>query len=295
MMKKVVSLILVAVMVFGLASCTASKVKVNGTKIDNEIYAYFEAHTEKNEDGEVSEEIILKKISKYVAINSEFASRGLVLDSSIKSEVSAHVNDLWHLYSSYYEENGISKQTIYKIELSNAYENALLADYYGEDGDKPVTEEEIKKYFGENYAAIRFVTGYLFNVDDNGAATPMTDAEKTKLTNSFKSVAEMITDGTSIEEAVGSLGENTEVRSTVVNAFSDGTFPEGFWNLVKGIEKDKTEVITVGDYIFLVNRVDIFSEEYGYYSQYRTNCLKQMKGEEFSAVIEAWAENYVAE
>ncbi len=294
-MKKVISLVLVAVMAFSLTSCTASKVKVNGTKIDNEIYAYFEARAEKNEDGEVNEEAILKDISRYVAINSEFTNRGLVLDSSVKSEVSAHVNDLWHLYSSFYEENDVSKQTVYKIELSNAYENALLADYYGEDGDKPVTEEEIKKYFGENYAAIRFVTGYLFNVDDNGATVAMTDAEKTKLTNSFKSVAEMITEGTSIEEAVGSLGENTEVRSTVINAFSDGTFPEGFWNAVKGIEKDKTKVITVGDYIFLVNRVDIFSEEYGYYNTYRTDCLKKMKGEEFSAVVDNWAENYKAE
>lgn len=294
-MKKFISLILVAVIALSLASCTTSKVEVNGTKIDNEIYAYFEARAEKNEDGKADEEAILKEISKYVAINSEFNNRGLALDSSIKSEVSAHVNDLWHLYGAYYEDNSVSKQTIYKIELSNAYENALLADYYAEDGDKPVTEEEIKKYFSENYAALRFVTGYLFNVDDNGVTTPMTDAEKTKLTNTFKSVAEMVNEDTSIEEAVGSLGENTEVRDTVINAFSDGTFPEGFWNKAKSIEKDKTEVITVGDYIFLVNRVDIFSEEYGYYNTYRTDCLKQMKGEEFSAVIDNWAENYKAE
>lgn len=294
-MKKAVSLILVAVMMLSLASCTVSKVKVNGTKIDNEIYAYFEARAEKNEDGEASEEEILKEISRYVAINSEFLNRGLVLDSNVKSDVSTYVNDLWHLYGSYYTENGVSKQTVYKIELSAAYEEALLADYYADDGDKPVTEDEIKKYFGENYAAIRFVTGYLFNVDDNGITAALTDAEKTKLTNSFKSVAEMVTDGTSLEEAVGSLGENTEVRNTVINAFSDGTFPEGFWEKIKEIEKDKTEVITVGDYIFLVNRVDVFSEEYGYYNSYRTDCLKKMKGEEFSAVVDKWAENYKAE
>lgn len=294
-MKKAVSLILVAVLAFGLASCSAPKIKVNGTKIDNEIYTYFEARADKNEDGEANEDAVLKEISRYTAVNSEFANRGLVLDSSIKSDVSAHVNDLWHLYGSYYEKNGVSKQTIYKIELSNAFYDALLADYYAKDGDKPVDEAEIKEYFSNNYAAIRFVTGYLFNVDDNGATAAMTDAEKTKLTNSFKSAAEMIADGTSLEEAVGSLGENTEVRDTVVNAFSDSTFPDGFWSAVKDIEKDKTEVITVSDYIFLVNRVDIFSDEYGYYSTYRTDCLKQMKGEEFSTVVDTWAENYKAE
>lgn len=294
-MKKAVSLILIAVLTFGLASCSAPKIKVNGTKIDSEIYAYFEARADKNEAGEANEEVILKEISRYTAVNSEFANRGLALDSSIKADVSAHVNDLWHLYGSYYEKNGISKQTVYKIELSNVFYDALLADYYAQDGDKPVDEAEIKEYFSNNYAAIRFVTGYLFNVDDNGITVAMTDAEKTKLTNSFKSVAEMAANGTSLEEAVGSLGENTEVRDTVVNAFSDGTFPEGFWNAVKNIEKDKTEVITVSDYIFIVNRIDIFSEEYGYYNTYRTDCLKQMKGEEFSSVVDAWAENYKAE
>ncbi len=294
-MKKMISLILVAVMVLSLSSCAPTKVKVNGTKIDNEVYAYFDVHAAKNENGEVSEDAILKDISRYVAINSEFSNRGLVLDSSEKSEVSTRVNDLWHLYGSFYTENDISKQTVYKIELSRAYENALLADYYAADGDHPVTEDEIKKYFGENYAAIRFVTGYLFNVDDNGATVPMTEAEKTKLTNSFKSVAEMVTEGTSIEESVGSLGENTEVRNAVINSFSDGTFPEGFWNKVKGIESGKTQVFTIGDYIFLVNRVDVFSEEHGYYNTYRTDCLKKMKGEEFSVVVDTWAENYKAE
>ena len=294
-MKKVISLILVVVMVLSLASCTTSKAKVNGTKIDNEIYAYFEVRAEKNEEGNTDENAILSDISRYVAINSEFANRGLSLDSNVKAEISANVNDLWHLYSSYYEENGISKQTIYKIELSKAYENALLADYYAEDGDKPVTEDEIKKYFEENYVAIRFVTGYLFNVDDNGVTIDMTSTEKDKVTNSFKSVAEMVNDGSSIEEAIGSLGENTELHDTVVNAFSDSTFPDGFFNAVKGIEKGKTEVITIENYIFLVNRIDIFSEEFGYYNTYRTACLKQMKGEEFSAIVDTWAKNYKAE
>lgn len=294
-MKKLISLLLVAVMLLSLASCTTSKVKINGTKIDNEIYAYFEDSAQKNEDGEVNEEEIIKAISRYVAINSEFANRGLTLDSSIKAEVSDSANDIWHLYGVYYESIGISKQAVYKIELSKAYENAILADYYSAEGDSPVSEDELKKYFEENYAAIRFVNGYLFDVDDTGAPTPMTEEQKAKLKTSFDSVAKMVDEGTAIEEAVGSLGENTEVHDTVINAFSDGTFPDGFFDAVKGIESGKTAVITLLDYIFLVSRVDIFDEEYGYYNTYRTDCLKQMKGEEFSAIVDNWAENYKAE
>ncbi len=294
-MKKLTAFLLAVVLILSLTSCTASKVKINGTKIDNEIHTYFESSVSKNDKGEVSEEDVLKAISRYVAVNSEFEIRGLSLDSSIKSEVSTAVNDLWHIYGSYYEELGISKQTVYKIELSKAYEDALLSDYYSEKGDHPVSEEDIKNYFKENYCAIRFVTGYLFNVDDKGNPVTMTDAEKTKLKSSFDAVAESINGGIAIEEAVGTLGENTEVHNTIVNAFSDGTYPDGFFDAVKKIEQDKTQVITIENYIFLVSRIDVFSSEYGYFNTYRTHCLKQMKGEEFKAVVDKWAESYKSE
>ncbi len=294
-MKRLTAFLLAVVLILSLTSCSSSKVKINGTKIDNEIYAYFEDSATQNDKGEVNEEDVLKAILRYVAVNSEFESRGLSLDSSVKSDVSTTVNDLWHIYGPYYDELGISKQTVYKIELSKAYEDALLSDYYSEKGDHPVSEQDIKNYFKENYCAVRFVTGYLFDVDDKGNPAPMTESEKTKLKNSFDAVAESINGGTAIEEAVGTLGENTEVHNNIVNSFSDGTYPDGFFDAVKKIEQGKTQVITIENYIFLVSRVDVFSSEYGYFNTYRTHCLKQMKGEEFKAVVDKWAESYKAE
>lgn len=290
-MKRIILLLMSFLLAFSLCSCSGpSKVKVNGTKIDNEIYKYYENTLEKDENGEVSEEDIKSAVSRYVTINSEFANRGLSIDSEVKGALSTHVNNLWHLYGNYYSEIGVSKQTIYKIELSKEYESALLADYYSD-----VSEDEIKSYFKENYIGIRLVTGYLFNVDETGTSVAMTDEQKKSVTSSFNSVVTLINDGTLIEEAVASLGENTEVHDTLVNAFSDGTFPEGFFNEVKKIETGKTATVTLGDYIFLVQRVDVFDKTYGYYDNNRTGCLEAMKGKEFSKVIDEWSKNYVAE
>lgn len=291
-MKKVLSLLL-AVTTFALLLCSCSglaKVKVNGTKIDNEIYKYYKNTLEKNENGEVSEESVKSAVTRYVAINSEFQNRGLAIDSEIKGALSTRVNNLWHLYGNYYNEIGVSKQTIYKIELSKEYESALLADCYSH-----IDEKEIKAYFKENYMGIRFVTGYLFNVDDNGTSVPMTDKQKTSVKSSFSSVAELINNGTLIEEAVASLGENTEVHDGLINAFSDGTFPAGFFENVKEIDSGKASVIVIDDYIFLVQRIDVFDKTYGYYEENRTACLESMKGEEFSKVIDGWVKNYKAE
>lgn len=291
-MKKVISLFLATVtLALLLCSCSGpAKVKVNGVKIHNEIYTYFENTLPAENDEKASEESIKNAIIRYVAINSEFENRGLSLDSDLKGAISVAVNDLWHLYSNYYNEIGVSKQTIYKIELSKEYEAALLADYYSD-----ISEDEIKAYFKKNYAGIRFVTGYLFNVDENGVSVPMTDAEKTALTDAYKSAAALINEGSLIEETLVTLGENADVHDTLVNAFSDDTFPKGFWKNVEKIDAGKASAVVIDDYIFLVQRVDVFDKTYGYYENNRTACLEAMKGDEFAKVVDGWSKNYKAD
>lgn len=289
-MKRALALILaVSFILFSFSACGKSGPKVNGDKTDYQVYTYF---CDKAENDESTAKNML---ARYVAVNSEFKNRELSLTDTQKAEISQSTSDLWHLYGAYYENLGISKQTIYKIETSKAYENSLLAFYYGEKGEKPISEEELKAYFNEHYAAIRFVTGYLFNVDENGATTPFTEEQKTSAVNLYNSVASMVNNGTAIEEAVGALGENTEVHDTVVNSFSEGSFPTGFFNAVKAIEVGKTGAVTLQNYVFLIKREDVFSEEYGYFEAYRSQCLKNMKGEEFNKVIEGWASAYIAE
>ena len=36
-----------------------------------------------------------------------------------------------------------------------------MADYYSENGDEPVTDDELRSYFSENFIAFKAVTGYL--------------------------------------------------------------------------------------------------------------------------------------
>lgn len=289
-MKRATALLLAAVLLsLTFASCSRTpRVKVNGAKIDGEIYTYYNDCSE-------NEEAALKAVERYTAVNSEFKNRGLSLSRTQKADLITAAGDIWHLYGRYYESAGISKQTIYKIEQSKAYEQSLLLSYYSENGSAPVPEEQLKQFFTENYAAIRYITGYLFNIDDNGAAVPMSEEQRKNTVESFNSVASMINGGTAAEEAAGALGENTEVQNAVVTSFSDGSFPTGFWNAVKEVENGRAAAVTVGDYVFLVLRTDVMSEEYDYYRTYRADCLNKMKGEEFRAIVDKWAENYKAE
>ena len=285
-MKKVFALFLATIfVVLSFSSCSQiAKVKVNGVKIDNEVYYYFEDLYKGNEA------LINKAISRYVAINSEFLSRNLSLSSTQKSELSHKVNDLWQLYSSHYTQQDISKQTIYKIETSKMYEDTLLDYFYGANGVYPVSEDEIKAYFKEHYIAIHFATEYLFNIDENGATVPMTDAEQSAIISDFNRSVDLVITGSPIETAT-----DKEIHDTIINSFSDGSFPSGFYKEVSNLEINSAGTIILGHYVFLVQRIDVFDETYNYYESYRTQCLRALKGSDFNAMVEQWTQNYNVE
>ena len=285
-MKKAFSLVMaIAVCLLSLTSCSGSaKLKINGTKIDNEVYEYFYDLTSENK------EETKKAIIRYVTINSEFANRNLTLTPSQKSKLSEKVDDLWHIYGIYYQDLGISKQTIYKVELSGVYEDVLLDYYYGQDGVEPVSEETLKKHFKKNYIAISFATEYLFNIDENGATVPMTDAEKAVVINSFTRSVGLINTGSLVEEAT-----DKDVYDTIINSSSDGSFPKGFYKSVAEIKEGSAEMVTLEDYVFLVKRIDVFDETYNYYERYRTDCLRALKGKAFEKMVDQWSQSYKAD
>ena len=282
-MKKVFSLFLsVIVFVLTLSSCSQiTKVRVNGTKIDNEVYYYFEDLC-KGDKAQTKQ-----AISRYVAINSEFEANSLTLSSSQKSELSKRVNDLWHVYSVHYTNIGVSKQTIYKIETSKFYEDALLDYYYGPEGQSPVSEDAIKKYFKENYIAINFATDYLFNINENGAMVSMPDSEKASIINNLTRSADLVNTGSLIETTT-----DREIHNTIINSSSDGSFPSGFYKEVEKLDVNGATTIIIGNYIFLVQRIDVFDETYNYYGTHRTECLRAMKGNDFNILVDQWSQNY---
>lgn len=283
-MKRIFSLVLaVVICLLSFSSCSGpAKVQVNGTKIDNEVYAYFEDLHTGNKDE------IKKSISRYVTINSEFHNRGLNLTPAQKSGLSQEVDKLWHLYGVHFKNIGVSKQTVYKIESSDLYEDVLFEYYYGQGGVEPVSEELLKKYFSQNYIAISYATEYLFNIDENGNMIPMTDNEEAVIIGAFTEAAELVNSGDEIE-----MTTSNTVNNALINSSYDGTFPSGFYKEVANIKVGSASTVVLGDYVFLVKRIDVFDETYNYYKKHRMDCLRVARGQAFENMINYWSQFYV--
>jgi hypothetical protein len=61
---------------------------------------------------------------------------------------------------------------------------------------------------------------------------------------------------------------------------------------VEKLEVNGATTVIIGDYIFLVQRIDVFDETYNYYGTHRTECLRAMKGNDFNALVDQWSQNY---
>lgn len=296
-MKKAICAVLAAVLCLcTLSACSSgSGVRVNGTEISKGVYLYFtdEAKKENPDADEAAlKEAVNKKISEYVAVNSIYADRGLSLSAEAKMELTQTVNSLWRLFGTYYTELGVTKQDLNNVEASKQYRDALIVDYYAPDGDEPIAEETLKTYFNQNYIAFKSITGFLTTADNDGNAVPLSDAEKTALTTSFNNIANAVNGGSSIEEQANAVDNTIVNTETVVISKADTRYPAEFFTAVAALQNGTAQAFSAGDYIFVVQREDITDEDRDLYSQYRTDCLKMLKGEAFQQVLDGWAKLY---
>ncbi len=296
-MKKAICAVLAAVLCLcTLSACSSgSGVRVNGTEISKGVYLYFtdEAKKENPDADEAAlKEAVNKKISEYVAVNSIYADRGLSLSAEAKMELTQTVNSLWRLFGTYYTELGVTKQDLNNVEASKQYRDALIVDYYAPDGDEPIAEETLKTYFNQNYIAFKSITGFLTTADNDGNAVPLSDAEKTALTTSFNNIANAVNGGSSIEEQANAVDNTIVNTETVVISKADTRYPAEFFTAVAALQNGTAQAFSAGDYIFVVQREDITDEDRDLYSQYRTDCLKMLKGEAFQQVLDGWAAQY---
>ena len=236
--------------------------------------------------------------AEYVAVNTLFAQYGCSLTEAEKSGVSVSTNNLWRLYGRYYESIGVSKQTLYKAEWNHACQSAVITALYGENGQAPVPEEEIKKYYEDNHIVFRAISGYYTDLDEDGNSIPMSGEKRAETDASFASMAEKINGGTDINtvynEYLKSQGyeeanESLEIR--IASPDSKG-YPAGFFDAVHALEINKAGVIQLEGYIYVILRLDPYTEDSLYYIQNKNDVLEGLKGEDFQLLVQQQAKGY---
>ena len=99
---------------------------------------------------------------QYLSILKEADNVGIVLTDEELEEAES-MGNYYYSMNTLYDENGIGEQTMKEIAESTYKEEDIFKYYYGFDGEKGCTEEELKDYFDENFARVKYFTIDLTN------------------------------------------------------------------------------------------------------------------------------------
>ena len=192
-----------------------------GVFIYNEIYAYNNAaYTLYAQNGEYPSVEDVKKSNiesmdatdwiqdkavdfckDFVATEKEFEKIGGTLTDEQLQEIKDGVKQ--QLTNDLFVENGIGEDSI-KAILTNSYkQNAIFEHYYGIDSEDGCTEDELKQYFIDRTARIKYFAVSL--TDDEGEA--VSDDEKHELTKLVDSYVKEINSAKTNEKKLEKFDE----------------------------------------------------------------------------------------
>lgn len=144
------------------------------------------AHIDNIEAGEWIQDKASDYCSMFVAVEKEFEK----INGTISADDMAEVEDRMAVYDtqSIYSDNGISEDSLRKIFLSDKKNDAIFDYYFGFDGSKGCSEDELKEYFDENFARVKYVK--LSTLDTDGEK--MDDDAKHKLKQKAEAYAKEV-------------------------------------------------------------------------------------------------------
>lgn len=338
---RVIAFLMVLTIAGSLAGCSASKwvMKSGEDTVSSGVYLGYllEAYLEAYNKSDTSKDLLTQKIEEkpaadwivnkakvfsktYLAVEQKMKELNLSLTEEDKTNIENQVNSFWTQYGSVYEDNGCSKAS-YTLIFTNSYKaSKIFEKYYDEGGITPAPEADVKKYFQENFARVKYIAMPL--VLESG--TEMTDAEKEEVRKEASGYLDRAKAGEDFDKIIeeyqakqqgtSSLGssETSSAASSSATASQDTSsktqeqideelreqakyeniidkgntqYPAAFVEGVFKMTVGGYEIIEADQYCLVTTRLDVNEHTY-IYKDYRKSALSKMKQPEFEKLLE---------
>lgn len=93
----------------------------------------------------------LQNTKEFAAVNAKFDELGLSLSDEDKDAVKSSVSSSWEQSEGFYENIGISKESLTQCTELSYKRQAIFDHYYAEGGEEEVADDEIQSFVNENY------------------------------------------------------------------------------------------------------------------------------------------------
>ncbi len=318
----------------GCAQDTSWSYKASGTTLSNGNWIYYtyaeyeealsKIQEEKSNDDtsytvkDISKEKIEdKKALDWIyaqakdACISQLTVEKLIKDNKVKvdeDELATMESYYKQFYESYYQDLytklGISEESFLKAAVrSNYLSDKLFTALYDEGGSKAVSDEDLKKYFEENYTHYFYISYPLSATDDSGTTTSLSDEEKETAETNFRKYVNMINNQNKTTEDVRSqyqtdFGSEATPQEATIVLDDASSMNDDLKDAIKALGENKAVLKEIDDTLYFVYKAPIadYTSKITKDSEMneedstqiaRSNILKSMKNSDYEEYIKA--------
>lgn len=239
----------------------------------------------------------LKSCKKLLATEKKFDELKLSLTDEDLTTADARTDSTWGQYQSAFEGFGVSRDSYHRAtSLFVAKYEKVYEYYYGDNGKEKISDDDLKKYFIENYTDYSYIKAEMLNTD--GSTSVMSDSEKDKMRSKFKSYADAVNKGKTLEEVAKTYksdysveGEN--IIESGVEILDDLTsMDDKVKEAIKKLKSGKAEMFEYNNSCYVLYKGDINKAVQKTLSDKdkKEDVLLAMKSKKFSDMIDKLVE-----
>lgn len=168
-------------------------------------------------------------------------------------------------------------------------QSTLLNYFYGENGERAISEDEKKEYFESNYVIVKHIFFDMRGITkDDGTKVSLTADEKEQVKNYAEDICEKIKDGTlSFDEAFSEYNEDAYAASHPNGYFvaKDGTYFTEFTEAAFSLLTDDVACVQTSAGMHIIKRYPMNGELYDYDEEVYSSISENLLSADFSGLI----------
>lgn len=193
--------------------------------------------------------------SRMIAVEALFDQYGLELDDTEDEAARSYASQVWTTAKKTLEGYGIGEESFNYCYADYSVKYGQVFEYvYGEDGERTVSDDDLKKYFADNFTGYAFFSYSMSETTEDGETIAKSDEEFKKAEENFNSYADIINkSGQDYKSAVKKFIEDYEMTydptysGAIENENDNSSFDRNVIDTLKTLKEGEATVVKTGE------------------------------------------------
>lgn len=263
-----------------------------------------------------------KSLKNLLAIEHEYNRLGATMDEATIEGYKTSAKEYWDYgpyyamygeqykspYSDIFEPLGVSYESFEYFYITSAKQEVVFDLLYADGGEKGVNDEELTKYFTDNYTNYTYFNTNMYETkeatsDEAGGAisenVAMSKDDVKKIEKNFKGYADSLNGGSKVEDVVSKFMKDYELENdpsvSNVEIMENSAIGEDLVSAISELKEGTATNKAIGEenskvmYLFYKGKIADKVDEYIKDATNRKSVLQNYKGDEFNTYIESVA------